>query len=309
MKELTQLLGGRISIESAVGQGSTFELTIPIKPVEWTSRTEPDETSNGIETQDNNSLVLIPGRKPRILFVEDDLEMSRYLVTLFQKDFICDTAFNGQQALAKMEDIPYDLISSDVMMPEMDGFAFREQINRNEKWKNIPFIMLTARVLEEDKLRGFQLGIDDYITKPFSSAEIRARIINLLRNKVSRDVVKLLEAEELDHSSQFINQARDLVLEEMENEKFGVQSLAKDLNFSSRQLGRILQKYTGLSPVNFILEIRLQKAYELLRDRRYSTVKEVQYEVGIGSTSYFSRAFKKRFGISPVDLHPEHFAS
>lgn len=300
VKELCTLMNGKINLNSEVGKGSVFMIEI---------RFERSDNIDSVEVlpniEDGHSLfdpILLKGQKPRILFVEDDPEMSKYLISLFEKDYDCEAAFNGKQALGKLLTTHYDLISTDIMMPEMDGFEFREKINLDEKWKNTPFIMLTARVLEEDKLKGFQLGIDDYITKPFSSLEIKARIYNLLKNKQSRDLIDLENSETIDHAGEFVRKAEATIQSHLDDEKFGVELLASELNYSSRQLGRLLQKYTGLLPVNFILEIRLQKAYQLIRDRKFITINEVRYEVGIESASYFSTTFKERFGVSPGEL-------
>ena len=185
------------------------------------------------------------------------------------------------------------------MMPEMDGFALRESIQ--EKDKNIPFIMLTARALEEDKLRGLKLGIDDYITKPFSSEEYKARVYNLLKNKLQRDdVAASSELENVERN--FTIAAEEYVVEHIDDSAFTVTNLASHLAYSNRQLRRLLQKYTGLSPIEFILEIRLQKAFQIIKQRKFSTINEVRYEVAIESASYFSNKFKERFGISPIEL-------
>ena len=104
---------------------------------------------------------------------------------------------DGTQALKQMKLTSFDCITSDVMMPNMDGFMLRQKINEQTEWKHIPFLLLTARQLEEDKIRGFQLGIDDYITKPFSTRELHARIHNLISNKLERDSYKKEEKEPL----------------------------------------------------------------------------------------------------------------
>ncbi len=125
-----------------------------------------------------------------MLIVEDNEEMSQYLQGLLAKSYNCTTAVNGKEVIELLPKERFDLISSDIMMPEMDGFAFRKQVNQYVAWRDIPFIMLTARTLESDKLDAFQLGIDDYITKPFSSEEYKARVKSFLENRQSRLEVK-----------------------------------------------------------------------------------------------------------------------
>ena len=303
VKELVQLLGGQIQVQSLEGQGSDFSFVIPVKKADSIAISSVESDTQVIDAA--FIPIKISGRKPRILVVEDDLEMSKYLKGLLEDDYDVDVVYNGVQALDKCSRTRYDLISSDVMMPEMDGFQFREKLNKSGEGSDIPFIMLTARIMEEDRLRGLRLGVDDYITKPFSSAEFKARVYNLISNKVSRDGVQLEQEEELSHEEEFVRQAESVVIAQLDNSTFGVQELAEALNYSSRQLGRLLQRYTGLTPVKFILEIRLQKAFQIIQSRKYATINEVRYEVGIESASYFSTKFKERFGISPNEIVAE----
>lgn len=295
VKELVQLLDGHVFFKSNISSGTTFTIKLPVQSKESPA---PEEQSD-IAAERNFPPILINGQKPALLIVEDNPEMSDYLLRLLNKDYDCDQAFDGKEALRKISSRSYDLITSDVMMPHMDGFEFREEFNRINSEKDTAFIMLTARALEEDKLKGFRLGIDDYITKPFSSSELLARIHNLLKNKIERISEDSVE-ESFDEA--FIARAKQIVTDHIDDPGFKVEDLATSLNYSSRQLARILKKLTGLSPVNFILEIRLQEAYRLLRQNTYKTVKEVQYEIGIDSASYFSNKFKERFGVSPGNI-------
>ena len=300
VKEYVHLLGGEISLKSDIDKGSTF--SIILKDIEII---KPAEISNTESTADANNVIngiKLNGRKPHILIVEDDLEMSKYLSRILTPHFECDTAFSGIQALDKLQKTDYDLITSDVMMPEMNGFELREKINDHPNWKDIPFVMLTARSMEEDKLRGFRMGIDDYITKPFNTSEYLARVQNLLQNKKKR-IAFSEEEEEVDFDSEFINNAQEVVLNHIDNTQFSVKEFAKEMNYSSRQLGRILQKLTGYSPVTFILEMRLQKAYELISKKQFKTISEVMHEVGIESASYFATKFTERFGINPSQVN------
>ena len=301
VKELVDLLKGTISLTSEENSGSAFTFNIPviksIKSVIQEEEEEEEEPTTKLPIT-NFVPILIDGNKPRILIVEDDIEMSKYITGLLNQDFECHTAFNGAQALEKLQTQKYDLISSDIMMPEMDGFEFRKIVNKDHRINKTPFIMLTARALEEDKLKGLQMGIDDYITKPFHSVEFKTRVNNLLRNKIERDTIHTSEPD-IPFESTLITRAKEIVMEYIDDPILNVEFLAQKLNYSSRQLGRILQRTTGFSPVAFILEIRLQQAFKLIQQRKLSTINEVRYSVGIDSASYFSNKFKERFGISP----------
>ncbi len=297
VKELCELLGGVIKVESRVGKGSMFSIVLPVEQVTVKSISIDESEASSI-------LELIPplqieGARPKILIVEDNPDMSTYLKSLLSPQYDCRVALNGREALSWLKQERYDLISSDIMMPEMDGMTFRAEVNKHVAWRNIPFIMLTARAMEEDKLDAFQLGIDDYITKPFSADEYRARVYSLLKNKIAR--AEEVEVE-LSPEEDLVKRAKSLVIEHLSDSSYRVNELAADLNYSTRQLGRKLKKSTGLTPVEFILELRLLKAYDLLKSRRYSTVNEVRYEIGIDSHSYFTTKFKERFGISPSEV-------
>ena len=298
-KELCKLLGGSISVQSQLGKGSQFTFSIPIEQ-KRTVPTAPTESMDEPKEELKNVPFLISGYKPSVLLVEDDLVMAEYLKKILSRQFDCTLAYNGVQAISTLKKQSFDLISSDVMMPEMDGFEFRQQINKDPRLKNTPFILLTARNLPEDRLKGFQLGVDDYLVKPFNPEELKARVLNLIKNKISRE-----EADESSSNTaeeKLLEQLRSTVESNLDDPEFKVTDLAERINYSPRQLGRILKKLTGLSSVEFILEIRMQRAYQLLKSGRFHTINEVRYQIGIESPSYFSQKFKNRFGVNPKDL-------
>lgn len=305
-KELANLHGGNIIVESQQGMGSTFTLLLPFK--ETTAPLLLEETTE--EVIPNPYLTttyqpfLLNGEKARILIVEDNVEMSNFLQHILSPFFFCQSAMDGQQGLEMLHKNKIDLIVSDVMMPNMDGFTFLEKVSEEIAFKDLPFIMLTARADDQDKIRGLQLGVNDYIPKPFNTQELIARIHNLLKNRLSRQAA-VLEAgkeETVSVDERFVKQAEAVVLAHLDEVEFKVTDLAKALNYSQRQLARVLKKYTGLSPVEFILEIRLQKAYQLIQQQRYLSVSEIRYDVGIESASYFSKKFTERFGEMPSHL-------
>ena len=306
---LAILLGGNISVVSKKGKGSTFTLQLPLEIV---SEECPDEASLSSEIEETESTPYIVNSifddKPKVLIVEDNFEMQKYLKGILKQYFYVEFAKNGFEGLKKLKKSKYDLVSSDVMMPGMDGFVFREEINKNIEWKNIPFILLTARSLKEDKIRGFRLGVDDYITKPFNASEYITRINNLIKNKKERDKYYREVKEDIkitngkSSESEIIKELEKIILENIDNSDFKTTDLALKVNCSPRNLSRIIKKNIGITPVNLILEVRLQKAYQLLKSNKYKTVSEVRYEVGIENASYFSRKFVERFGVKPKEV-------
>jgi DNA-binding response OmpR family regulator/anti-sigma regulatory factor (Ser/Thr protein kinase) len=309
-KEFVYMMGGNISVGSEIEKGSTFLVELPLE----IGQVEHHNTSIGTEEETLTRYIptyqpiSINGEKPKLLIVEDHQEMSHYLVEILSKDYHCITAHDGKKALQLLRKHQFDGITSDVMMPNMDGFELREAINQNDEWKHIPFLLLTARHLERDKIRGFQLGIDDYITKPFSTKELQARLHNLISNKIERDYFYQTEAKvneiQTPIHKNFIKSCEKVVLENLEDLDFKVADLAKAMNYSPKQLGRLIKKETGLTTILFILEIRLQKARELLEKGLVNSVFEAQIQVGMSSHSYFTRKFTERFGKNPKDVRP-----
>ena len=303
-KEIAEMLGGNLSVESKEGEGSTFTLKIPVEYVPQPEILEEEEW--GPDNYTEYQAILINGERPKVLIVEDNKEMQQYLKSLLEEQYQCDFASDGFEAIRKVQSERYHLISSDVMMPNMDGFRLKERINSLPDYKNIPFIFLTARSLEEDKISGLRLGVDDYITKPFNKNEYQIRIHNLLQNHKARMMAEqdytLDEKVTESVDTQLLKEAESIILENINDPGFKVTELADKLHYSQRQVARIIKQLTGLTPVNFILELRLQKAYLMIRSRKYRSVSEVRYSVGIESASYFTRKFKERFGVSPSEV-------
>jgi signal transduction histidine kinase/DNA-binding response OmpR family regulator len=313
-KEFAELLNGTLIVESKLNSGSTFTFTLPMSKIISNHLLTEDENtkSNQINKPQKEPFKtnLKPQKtdisKPKILIVEDNPEMNHYLVEILSKNYDCSVAFDGLEALEKVKTSKFDLITSDIMMPNLDGFQFREQLNENSKFKNIPFILISAKTLAEDKIKGFKLGIDDYIIKPFNKNELIARIDNLLTNKTSRDTwtsenLNLVSDTE-SSDTKLLKKIENVVLDNISDETFKIKDLATQVGYSQRQLTRILKQYTGLSPVKFILEIRLQKAYQNLQNKTFFSLSEVRYDVGITSSTYFNKKFKERFGITASEL-------
>ncbi len=304
--EFAKLLDGSLSVKSKLDEGSTFTLVLPVNK----SKTEALKTPRNQEltTIKNTGLKEVSNKtdKPKILIVEDNPEMNNFLKEILSDKYTCTSVFNGLEALKILEKHPFDLITSDIMMPLLDGFELRKKINDKLLLKDIPFILISAKTLTEYKIKGFKLGIDDYIIKPFNKNELLARIANLLNNKKARlkwqiDNKNLIENTE-SSDKKLLYKIENIVLENLSDDSFKINKLATEIGYSQRQLSRILKQYTGLSPVRFILEIRLQKAYQLLKNKTYFSLSEVRYDVGINSTSYFNSKFKERFGIMPSEL-------
>lgn len=240
-----------------------------------------------------------------ILVVEDNVEMNNYIAGLFSGVHYTDSAYNGKEGLKKLEQKKFDMVISDVMMPELNGFEMLKVIRSSESLKHLPVLMLTALREEEYKLQALSLGVDDYLLKPFSAKEVRARVSNMLARSVTRNVDEKTQLEEdfivkvEEQNMEFIKHVEQQITAEFENEEFKIEQLAHQFNLSERHFRRIMKAITGLTPKEFQREVALQKGRELLECRKFNNLSAVAQTVGIRNTTRFSAMYEKRFGRNP----------
>ena len=303
VKELLDFMEGEISVESTPDKGSTFTVKLPVTFSDKQPVAEDIEATPAINIENRPSLDLSSNEQPHILVVEDNPEMSDFIQQLLSDQFRVTVADNGKEGIERLRSASFDLVTADVMMPEMDGISFVKDLKAHSSWQHLPVIMITALSEETDKVAGLRLGIDDYIPKPFNAGELKARVYNLLRNAENRrQGVAEMDNEAIANEQQILITAREAVEANLDKNDFGVKDLAEHLNLSERQANRVLKKITGLSSLQFIREIKLQKAYKLLEARKYATIAEVSYAVGFENHSYFARLFSERFGKKPSEL-------
>gem|GEM_PF-4039819 len=303
-QELSKVMQGSLQVTSTLNEGSEFELRIPyadggapVLPVEPLEEPvlPPIEAEVDKPSQQKKGATL--------LLVEDNRDMQEFIRVSLGPDFQYKLASDGMEALEVLQHNPVDLVVTDLMMPRMDGFHLVEKLKVKEETKGLPVILLTARAAKEDRIKGLTIGVDDYLTKPFDATELKVRISNLLGNKQQREAgLKELPATENKAESVdqvFVRKAEELVLAQLEDSRFGVIDLAEGLLVSQRTLSRKMKLTTGMSPLKFIHNVRLEKAYQLLQERKYATVSEVMHAVGWHSGGHFARMFDERFGKKP----------
>lgn len=324
-QELVKVMNGKIWVETELGVGSTFFVEFPRRETfgeVLEKEVNPMVHPASIREKTSLSTVVLENSKdkPDLLIVEDNDALRAYLITILTPYYTIQTASDGQEAWTLLTTrfatsdteeairLPR-LIISDVMMPRMDGFQLLEAIKAKEILRPIPIIMLTARVAKEDKLKALRIGVDDYILKPFEEEELLVRIENLLRNAQERKVYVTLEKEGKTTKEPAPTISKEAIkwLETVENlsqkyfadVQFSIPRMASTLAMSERSLQRQLKKLTGLTPNQYLHEIRLQEARKLLENKEFDTVNKVAYAVGFSDAKNFSRRFKQRFGKTP----------
>ena len=310
-KELVELMGGFIVVESTLKNGSTFTIQIPItnnavvlKEVEVNMEGLTHSTFYSEPIQQQNEETDLP----LVLIIEDNFDVAFYLQTCLKGTYKTLHAENGVIGIEMAyKNIP-DIIISDVMMPEKDGFEVCKTLKMDQRSSHIPIILLTAKASEKDKLEGLTQGADVYLTKPFNKTELFIRLEKLIAfrknliQKYSDSSYKSLKTETTnDLEAQFLNKVIKCIENNIEDSNFKVIFLAKEIGLSESQLYRKVKALTNTSTAVFIRSVRLQKAKELLQDKRFN-IAEVSYKVGFTDPSYFSRVFKDEFGCTPSEI-------
>lgn len=307
-KELVELLGGQISCTSLQEIGSEFCFTIPYALAKNNVLTSPFNfpKSTSYLTDEISEHITNDPEQNQVLIVEDHKDLREYIASNLNTIFNIVTANNGQSGLEKAEELVPDLIVTDVMMPEMNGIQFIKKLKKSPITSHIPIIMLTARDDSSVKNEGFLNGADQYLTKPFETAELQSRITGLIgqRNKLrekyqSELVLKPTNLIVAKKEADFLTNIVNLIGENISNQDFTVEKLQTSLGMSRMQLHRKLKALTNQSTSEFIRGIRLERAKLLFEMNHHTHISEIAYQVGFNNLSYFAKCFKEKYGSSP----------
>ena len=244
-------------------------------------------------------------KKHIILVVDDNADLRAYIRGALEPHFTIKEAANGREGIDRAGEIMPDLVISDVVMPETDGYELCARLKTDLKTSHIPVILLTARASETSMVQGLETGADDYITKPFNTGLLAIRVRNLIRlrrqlqQKIRQDM--MLRPDEVPVSSidtKFINEIKAIIEKNLSDPEFNVEQMAKKLYMSPKTLRRKVEALTGATTNGLIRSYRLTRALQLLK-ANFGNVTEVAFAVGFSSTAYFTKCFKEKFNQLP----------
>ncbi len=321
VKKLVDLHHAVITVDSEVNKGSVFQVKFPLGidhfnedvDIILSDKAIPEEKK---ELSANEQVFpereITENVRQTILIVEDNDELRHFLKSNLKKKYHVEEAENGLLGWQKAQELIPDFIITDLLMPEINGLELTEKIKNDERTSHIPVILLTAVTDMESKLTGMKVGADDYITKPFSAAFLNARIENLIsqRNKLQKFYRSQLFSQSLGATFEplespspeenFLQNLMHIMHENLENYELNIDFLASELGMSRTVFFNKLKSLTGFSPVEFVREVRLQRASEYVLNTEL-TFSEIAYKVGFEDPRYFSRCFKQKFGKTPSE--------
>jgi DNA-binding response OmpR family regulator/anti-sigma regulatory factor (Ser/Thr protein kinase) len=320
-KELVELHKGEIKVESEEGKGTTFIVSLPL----GRDHLLPEEISKGKVEKEKEPITFVTEieehkkeeeididlitetEKPLLLIVEDNLDVRTYIKGHLEESYRISEAVDGRDGMDKAFEYVPDLIVSDVMMPEMDGFELCNKLKKDERTSHIPLILLTAKADIKDKIEGLETGADDYIMKPFDAKELQVRIKNLieqrkkLRERFSIEAtIPIKKGKYSQIDGQFLKKVMGVIEKHISESEFSLDDFSKEIGMSRLQLHRKIRALTNHSPHNFIRFVRLKHAAELL-SKGAGSISEIAYDFGFSNPSHFTRVFKEQFGKSPSD--------
>ena len=324
--DLVYLHHGTIRCESEVGKGTTFIVNLPINKEAFLPEQIDEQHKIDINIPKNAIIdfqALVPDvnnddiqrDQPdedlyKLLIVEDNVELLMLMRQLLNTTYQVYVAKNGLEALDIIREKELDLIISDVMMPEMDGYELTTAVKSDPNYDHLPIILLTAKTQEEDEQEALRAGADEFLTKPFRLGDLKLRIDNIIENRkrIQSEYSQKSAAETRDKAAApnsadqiFLSRALECVLKHLDDDTYDRESLAADMGASSSTIYNKLRSITGLNVSGFIRDIRLKESKRMAEEDPTLRVSDLAYKVGFRDPRYFSTCFKKQFGIQPKE--------
>lgn len=331
VKAFVELHDGTIEVKSKKGEGTEFRVTVPIRHVDKVNESPKVLITREIVDAEHSIVeaekkVATSGEeKPIVLVIDDNADIRTLLTEVLSPEYTVLTAANGAEGLRMAAKYTPDLIICDVMMPVIDGLECCRSIKSEISTSHIPVLMLTACAMDEQRVEGYEVGADGYISKPFKMSVLLTRCHNLIENRKRIKTVWKKEGpigtipgkeENADRKeavnqggvhgapdidNEFYNKFIEKILQQMGNPDLNVDELASSLGLGRSQLYRKIKSLTNYSPVELLRRIRLQKAREMLTTTE-KTISEISYEVGFSTPAYFTKCYREAFGETPSEL-------
>ena len=325
-RDLVYLHNGSISFESEEGKGTTFFIELPINK-EAFAQSQIDE-KNKINIHIPQSVILdfselekksteelaqereAEENSYKLLVVEDNVELLMLMQQLLRHNYRVYTAQNGREALQVVHSTDLDLIISDVMMPEMNGYELTEAVKSDQDYSHLPIILLTAKIQDTDREEALKVGADDYIAKPFRLSDLQLRIDNIIANRqriqrefkqqtIAETKQKVQETSSPDN--EFLKRAIQCVNDHLDDADFDRDAFAREMGASQSTLYNKLRATTGMNVSSFIRNIRMKAIDDIIRQQPDLRVSDLAYKVGFKDPKYFATTFKKEFGMQPKE--------
>lgn len=316
VKQIMDAVKGKITVESTLGKGTTFHISVPIQ---HTAKQKMEDGDLGITP-------LLPKEEPeladseggddqcRLLVIEDNSDIAAYIGSQFADRYAVSYAENGKVGLEKAQELVPDLIITDLMMPSMDGLEVCRQVRSNEIINHIPIIVVTAKITEEERIRGLEAGVDAYLAKPFNADELRTRVEKLLegRQLLRKKYAQMMTAHQDDEEEEatqrraadlrFLAKVSDVIYLQLNRGKdIEVSQIASAMCMSDRQFYRKMNALTDSTPTVYIQRVKIKKAKSLLDGDSRMSFREIADKCGFNDYSNFVRTFKKTYGVTPTE--------
>lgn len=303
VKSLVEMHYGTIELSSEVNKGTSFIITLPMGEYFMKEEEKDVDDFEHIDLDKMQLEKINEVHKPSIVVVEDHKDMGVYLKKELSDEYEIHLCSDGVEAYKVIEKINPDVVLSDVLMPNMNGVELCEKLKGKASLSHIPFILISAKTSDEDRLEGIESGADAYIKKPFKLDYLHAKIKNLIedRKKVKQFFAANKEGEDMyqdPNKNAFLKEAEEVVLSNLDNEKFDSQTFAEKMNITYSSLYNKLKTYANCTVSAYIRLIKLKEAAKLMANSEHN-ISEIIYKVGFNDAKYFRENFKKYFGVSP----------